>query len=228
MNRFAGLGAITTGQWLVVNTPRGATAETPAILLMRGLTGSADQTGADELIPGLVRAGFTVITADLGGTATWANSDFDDAMLDVVDYILLDRGHEKLFIVAASMGGYEALHWMRHNEGIYEKAALLLPVANGQFTYAADGGIAASMDAAWSGNWSAVQPTMDPSTPMNMRAHQRSRVRLWYGTNDPIAGSSALVNWASAVGCKALPLGNVGHTLGSMTAAPIVEYFQAP
>lgn len=215
--RTAGTGAYASNEKHLVITSTSYAGNGPLVIVGHGAGDNAwvYNTAASYRrdLEVLADAGCVVVAADLGG-ASWANDTFLARTADVISWAAStwDANTTRVSWIGDSMNGGAALNWAWRNTSQIGALALRVPGVAYNNIYNRIPSLAASMDAAYGGNWAANVATRDPMANTASIVPFASRVRLYYSTNDPfISLAQDIEPFVDATGVRAIPLGDVGH-----------------
>src|SRR5690606_21085215 len=71
--------------------------------------------------------------------------------------------------------------------------------------------ITALIDAAYDNDWENAKATSDPALNLGDFEGHEHKIRLYYSGNDGLIPAETVTDFAEAVGCRAVPIGDVGH-----------------
>ncbi len=189
------------------------------VIMCHGAGGTAlDYYGTAAIVPnGLAHVRVTSFGSDLGGQATFGNDDVIAAIDDVISWGAINYGTrtDKVAFWGYSMGAL-ALNWVWRNPTKLAAAAFGIPcVALEAFHDKNPGSFDALVELAYGGlaGYQAALPIHDPTRNTALLAPLADKVRLFYAPDDTLIDPVDVLAFAAAVGCTAVNVGNVGHTL---------------
>lgn len=222
-----GAGRTTEAFAFVYGRHRSKVAGSIPLVVCHGFGGDALQWYDSALgVAKLTRAlGLTeqpLLGADLDGLSTWGRAGFVDAIEDIIVHAnsVFGTRTDLVGMLGLSMGGL-GLNWVRQNANRLAAYAGLLPVAALDAMHDRDpGGRGATIESAYGGTSAynaalAANPSCDPNaaTSIAVLTTLKSKMRLWYSSDDTTVVPSEVTGFASAVGCEATNVGAVGHSL---------------
>ena len=231
-----GRGRYAVGEADVIVRPSVYAPPKPAVLHIHGVeagNGAADWMNVpsrNHIFDGITDAGYTIVSCDLGGSATWGNSVSQARIQDAYTYsqTLSGVADGPAILLGQSMGGLNALIFAKNNSSLVRSAVLLIPVCNladlamSQFEAA----ITASIGATYSEAAHGAQ--LNPVT--FGAALNGIPMQLWYGTTDTLCKpQDALALAALAPSIQLMPLagGHAESTVASIDAASIVQFMDS-
>ncbi len=137
----------------------------------------------------IARAGYTFISADLGGPQTWGNQTQQDRITGVYNYIQsLGPGNEEVLVVGQSMGGLGSLIWAANNKSKVKRVACLISVISLNSIYDMGGMYADLINSAYGGNYNkqTMSEYRDPLTMANIGKMSGVDIAIWYGASDQL------------------------------------------
>lgn len=232
-----GTGRYYTGENDVIARPSLYSAAKPAVLHIHGVeanAGAADWMSVSSRPPifkAITEAGYTIVSCDLGGSGTWGNATGQARIADAYTYSQTLAGvlPGKVILLGQSMGGLNAMIYMKNNAAKVSKAVLLIPVCNladlatSSFSSAITTALGATYSEATHG------ATLNPTT--FGAALNGIPIQLWYGTTDTLckpADSTQMGTLASSVVLKPLVGGHAESTVASIATSEIVSFINLP
>lgn len=207
-------GAYVASEWSVEITPvwRSTTRAVPFVWCHGfQLLGSAGLTArAYPYWPQLSKiahaAGCVILSADLGGSATWANDTAIARIDTLISWAASNLGTrtDRVFIGGESMGSLLALNWAWRNPvkvaGIWVRAPI---TRMREFHDLNPGGLAATMEAAYTNlaGLIAAYPTHDPAQNMGALGGLGYKTRLDATASDELIVSTAPILYQRQTGC---------------------------
>lgn len=172
----------------------------------------------------LADSGVCVVAVDCPG---WGNADARARVDDTISWAATELGADTdvgVVLIGDSRGATTSLNWAWRLVDPDRLAGLVLrvPAVDLAGLYERDfDGIAAELDAAWPGGFSAG----DPSDPANIDAQAAiaDKVRTWYSTDDPIVLPAEVTAWSDATGIRLTSYGAVGHSPWDAGATPWIS-----
>lgn len=172
-------------------------AERKAIVVLHGHGG-----GGVQFVPGtfvgdhaqvLADVGYWVFSIDAGGGATWNNDAAMTAITAAYNWLVAQgMSSAKIGLLAWSMGGGNALQWIKSNAALVAGAFLFAPASNLGYFY---GGGNAEIDTAYGGNY-AVNSVGHKISDELATWQNKCPIKLVHGTSDvtvPLAQSQAFI-----------------------------------
>lgn len=174
-------------------------------------------------------AGRPAISADLGGTAAWANATSEARVNDAVAYMRAQTAAHatRVVLLGASMGAATVLNWARTHVSQVAAIALLIPALDLEDIRDNDrGGLAASMNSAYGGA-SAFDTAMATRNPFDAAATLSGiPIKAWYASDDPICRPERVTSFIAAAGpqASAVNMGAVGHDATQANSADVASF----
>lgn len=236
---FLSSGKINSGEAEIIIRPKSFTGEKRGVLFVHGV--EAANGGAFEwqkfdpraqLISSIASAGYTVVSADLGGNATWGNATALARISSARNY-LLTQGvlPDQIAIIAASMGALNALCWIAANPGLASCFIGLLPVVNLTDVHANNrGGFRGTINAAYGGTYSeaANGATHNPATMAAAGKYLGVPMSLYYGESDSIVLPTTVSAFAGSAGvtciATAIPGGHAESTIAGLNISSLISF----
>lgn len=183
----------------------------PGVLHVHGAGGSAltalqwYDNGKPHASNVLADAGYTSVSADLGGAQTWGNSLATDRLTLARNYLqtLPHVKPGKVVLYAQSAGAIAALAWANANPGTVACMVLIIPVMNlTDIKVNNRTGYASLIDTAYGGTYSeAVHgATRNPKTMATAGKFKDFPILIHYGLTDTTCIPSETTAFATAVG----------------------------
>jgi S-formylglutathione hydrolase FrmB len=178
----------------------------------------------------LAGAGYTMVSADMGGVATWGNATAIARISSARTYIQTLAGVSagKVVLVGQSMGALNALNWARANPTLVHCVIALIPVIN--LTDVRDNhGLSASIDSAYAGGYSQATygAAHNPATFAAAGGLAGIPIQCWYGTTDTLclpAFATAFGAAANACVLKPVAGGHAEATIALMDPAQVLSF----
>src|SRR5690606_33764981 len=127
----------------------------------------------------------------------------------------------RVLLPAASAGGATAVNVLRAELDRVVGCCTRLGVTNIDAVYTMGNPLITELiDAAYGGDWSSAKATSDPALNLGDFEGHEHKIRLYYSTNDGLVPPVTQTGFASAVGCRAVPIGAVGHEEPAYDAFP--------
>lgn len=183
---------------------------------------TADASGK-QLAPTLADNGVVCASAAYGGAAQWGNDTSQTRIGQLFSLVQTRFGTktDKFVGIGVSKGATSMLNYARNNPTKVAALYLIAPAVNVSAIYNGDrGGLAASISAAYGGNWASAAATHDPALNTAAHASQGIPMKLMYGGSDTTCLSSEVTSFASATGAQAT---QVGAGLTHLTTAPAID-----
>lgn len=160
--------------------------------------------------------GFPVITADLGGPATWGNDTVQARITEAWNYMKLGWGvaHDGFVGYAQSMGGVALLNYMRAHPADMVALAGEVPVIGLDDTHDRDPlSLSGSIESAYGGlsAYNAAVATHDPYANMATHAALGIPTKFWVALDDPICSLAVALYFDAAGACDTVSIGTGGH-----------------
>lgn len=170
----------------------------------------------------LAEQGYVVVVPDLAGANTWGLDSVVHATTGRIQEVrttaasLWAADITKTVLIGDSMGGMNALGAYWRAPSNFKGCVLRCPVVLADALHDRDpGGLGALIDTAYGGgaNWEADKANRDPNDASHITqiAAVKSRVQIWYSTNDTTILTSDITTYTGSTGVKAIPFGAVGH-----------------
>lgn len=235
----AGVGRVTAGESDVVMRPKVRQGSKPGVLYVHGA--EADVGGAltwmtiatrAKLINAIADAGYTMLSCDLGGVATWGNDTAIARMTAAKDYLLTlqDVSAGPIILVGQSMGGQNALVWAAANPSLVKCIIGAIPVINIQDVR--DRVYTASVDAAYSGGYSDATygAAHNPYVIAGNGGLNGIPMQLWYGDSDTTClpqYTQDMATRANEVELHQLSGGHAEATVAQVDPSVVLNYIAA-
>jgi alpha-beta hydrolase superfamily lysophospholipase len=195
----------------------------PAVLHIHGAEGgkgAADWMAIPQRAPmfrGLTGAGFTVVSAELGGSATWGNDTGQSRIGSAYTYsqTLPDVTAGPVVLFAQSMGAVGAMIWARANRAKVAGVVLVIPVCNLSDLLSSE--YAQAIHTAHGGSYSEAThgATRNPLT--FAAALDGLPVQIWAGDSDALCKPADAIALAAAITTSELHLIPGGHAESTLT-----------
>lgn len=188
----------------------------------------------NERLAAVVDAGFTVTSADNGGSQTWGNQRSIDALDRAYGHTVSQKGAtgSKVAIMGDSMGGVVALGWAAQNRDKVSCFIGTIPVISIHDIVSNDrGGYGSLASAAYDGWDAADRQGYDLSLSGGARTPLRGLPMLiFYGTNDTICVPSVTEAFKTAMGSSCtlvpMPLGHEEAAYSTPDRTRIVDFLK--
>lgn len=217
----AGVGRVALGERDVIIYPTNHKQSMPGVVYVHGAEG--DMGGGltwmkiHERLPllrALSDAGHVIISADLGGVATWGN---DTALSRITAATSVLRAQNNVddgpvVLVGQSMGGLNSILWAKSNTDDVLCIVLVIPVIN--LTDIHDNrGLDTVIDAAYLGGYSedTYGSSKNPATLAANGELNGIEMLLYYGTTDTICVPSESIAFGNSVANAILVPLSGGH-----------------
>lgn len=205
------------------------------ILALHGSGGDALQFNLNQNpgghVQALADAGFYVVSIDAGGSTTWGNDTAMQAITDAYNYAIASLGSgAKVGILGWSMGGMNALNWLKRNPAKVSRMLLGAPASDLGAEHA-DATFTAAIDTAYANNYAVNSVGHDPILePVTFRG--LARTKIYHAQDDATIAVTRSRAFVAAVADPAIDLVEtaVGGHLGVWSPYPTadtVAYFQA-
>lgn len=188
-----------------------------------GLTWSPGWSGGDHVAE--LANDFIILSPDAGGTLTWGNNTAMSAIDAAYTYLrgtLGANGSTKIGLMGWSMGGLNALNWLKRNPEKVACTWLWSPMTN--LGAAQAGAYTAEINTAYSGNYATNSVGHDPI--VDAADYQGlGRIHLCHATNDSTINVTQSRDWVAAVNDPNVDLAetNTGGHTGLFTSWPTVD-----
>jgi pimeloyl-ACP methyl ester carboxylesterase len=192
----------------------------------------------NNLLAPLIDRGYTVLSCDFGGGATFGNDPnlarIDDALTFAAAKGLTTT---RVGLLGESMGSASVFLWASRHLAKVAAIATYLTIGDWDYVYAHNiAGQAAAMDTAYTspntpvGGWTANSPTRNPTSEQvygqlvaaGLAAHWRG----YYASDDPIGTPAQVIALASLLGVPdhAIDLGAGGHTDAPLATVDALDF----
>jgi hypothetical protein len=182
-----------------------------------------------RLINAIADAGYTMLSCDLGGVATWGNDTAVARITAAKNYLLTlqDVNAGKIILVGQSMGGQNALVWAAANPMLVKCVIGAIPVINIQDVR--NRVYTASVDAAYSGGYSDATygAAHNPYVIAGNGGLNNIPMQLWYGDADTTClpqYTQAMATRANVVELHQLSGGHAESTVAKIDPAVVLAY----
>jgi Dipeptidyl aminopeptidases/acylaminoacyl-peptidases len=236
-------GVIAAGENHVEIQPKTQPAvQLPGVLHVHGAGGSAltalqwYDNGKPHASNTLADAGYTSVSADLGGPQTWGNSVATNLITTAKNYLqtLPHVKPGKVVLYGQSAGGLAALNWAAANPTLVSCIVMVVPVINlTDIKVNNRTGYAALVDAAYGGAYSeAVHgATRNPKTMASAGKFAGIPILIHYGLTDTTCIPSETEAFATIVGenvdMVSHPTGHDMTTYGDVDNVALVDWITA-
>lgn len=223
---ISGIGGYATGEKWQIWKPSALHPGAPILVICHGASADGWYYGADQrrsrLCWHLARTGIVVAAADLGNAdpdkgplnGTWGTPLSVQRVGELITWAGTRWGVDtgRVLLLGDSAGGFTALNYLRAHPDQIIACATRLGGVNLDAAYT--GGnplITALIDAAYDNDWENAKGAADPSLNLSDFDGLGDRLRLYYSVNDGLIPAETVTDFAEAVGCRAVPIGEVGH-----------------
>ena len=187
--------------------------------------------GRGRLLRFLAMTGIVVAAADLGNadpdkgplTGTWGTPLSVQRVWELVDWAEDRWGVDptRVLLIGDSAGGATALNALRDDPDRVAACCTRLGVTDISAEYTMGNPLVTQLiDDAHGGDWTEVAAERDPALNLGDFVGHEHKIRLYYSTNDGLVPPVTQTGFAEAVGCRAVPIGDVGHEQLSYDAFP--------
>lgn len=230
-----GTGRYFAGEADVIVRPSLHVEPKPVVMHIHGA--EAGDGGADwmtmawrvRIFKALAVAGYTTVSCDLGGSATWGNDTGQSRISSAYSYSQNLAGIEQgpAILFAQSMGGLGAFIWTKNNPSLVKGIVALIPVIN--LADLQTSNYQAAINAAYDG-------TYDDATMGTQRNPRRfpqqlagTPIQLWYGTTDTLCKPEDAEFFGNESGAIMKPLagGHTEETVGMIGLEEIIKFLGA-
>jgi hypothetical protein len=196
----------------------------PLVLVAHGLLSNALTYGPAAIrrdLDYLANTGCLVVAADLAGDA-WGNAASVTAAENVITWAASRYGCDtsKVSWLADSMGFTVAVNWATAH--VAQVGAIIgrLPATHVDALHDRDGAVGPTVVAAYGTEaaWDAAKGTRDPISKAAALVALKDRIRCFYSTTDTLVLPAEVQAFATAVGCRAVPMGAFAHDMTAMTS----------
>lgn len=237
-----GVGDITAAESFIISKPKNYLGPKRAVIYCHGDEGTnpaaiqyLQYVQRSTLIASIANNGHFLLSADLGGNATWGNNTVIARITSAVNYMLLQGvSPGKITLLLGSMGTVGGYAWAAANLGLVSCVVGMLPVVDLTDVWANNrGGYTATINAAYGGAYSeaAFGAQHNPKTMALAGAYAGMPMQLWYGTTDAIVIPATVVAFQAAVGasCIAYPIvgGHAETTIGNIDLTVMNAFIDA-
>lgn len=231
----AGVGGYALDEKWQVWRPAPMPARPPLLVLCHGAAAHGWYYGESpvrgRLCRSLAMTGIVCIAADLGNadldkgplTGTWGTPLSVQRVWELVDWAAGRWGVDpnRVLLLGDSAGGATALNALRDDPNRVAACCTRLGVTNITYEYEMGNPLITQLiDEAHGGNWTEVAAERDPALNLGDFEGHEHKIRLYYSGNDGLVPASTQTGFASAVGCRAVPIGDVGHEEPAYAAFP--------
>lgn len=175
----------------------------------------------NERLAAILDAGYTVDSADNGGSQTWGNQFSLDRLSLAYGHLTSQPGvsGQKIALMGDSMGGIVSLNWMRYNADKVSCFIGTIPVVSpNDVSVNNRGGYGSLVNAAYGGTWEADDKQgYDPLFAAQMllsdlNQYKKIPMLIFYGLNDQVCSPAVTEEFAQRVGSNVtlVPM-NLGH-----------------
>ena len=236
----AGLGRVFAGEADVIIRPTNYGPAKAGVIYVHGAEGEPGGgltwMKVPERIPllrAIAAAGHSIISADLGGVATWGNDTALSRISAARTYLQSLAGVTagRVILVGQSMGGQNSLVWAKNNPTLVHCVVAIIPVIDLADIHD-NRGLGASIDSAYAGGYN--QATMgaarNPATFAAAGALNGIPIQCWYGATDTLCLPGFTEVFATkADDCElhSLPGGHAEATAGAVDPAAVLAFLRA-
>ena len=202
------------------------------VIAPHGAGGAPDQY--DTASPGwatweLMKAGFPLLQATLGGGSTWGNDTAIARMTDLYNYSQSQgRFATKVHLLGTSMGTLTALNWARANLAKVQSVVVIVPALHLQEIHELNQlGFAATIATSAGGSANLTSAYYDTHDPYKFRAELAGiPIKLLYSATDAFLASRNITFAASSGlhSAEAIPGAN-GHDMTLLDPAKVAAWF---
>lgn len=231
-----GIGRYYSGEADVVCRPSVYSENKPAVIHVHGVeagNGAADWMNVSSrprMFNAFTDAGYTVVSCDLGGSATWGNDTAQSRLTSAYSYSqgLAGVRTGKAILFGQSMGGLNSLVWAKNNKSSVLGMVLVIPVCN--LTDLASGQFSSAINAAYGGSYSQASNGA-ARNPVTFGASLAGLpVQLWYGDSDTLCKPADAQTLSSLIGtCTLKPLagGHAEETVAKVDTSQVQDFIGA-
>lgn len=232
----AGIGRVTVSEADVIMRPKCRNSSKPGVLYVHGA--EADVGGGltwmniatrARLINAIADAGYTMLSCDLGGVATWGNDTAIARITAAKNYLLTlqDVSAGKIILVGQSMGGQNSLVWAAANPTLVKAIIGAIPVINIQDVR--NRVYTTSVDAAYSGGYTDATygALHNPYVIAGNSGLNDIPMQLWYGDSDTTClptYTQAMATRANTVELHTLSGGHAESTVAEIDPSVVLSY----
>ncbi len=226
---------------LLIKQPNDTTpvGDRRAIIVLHGHGASATQWTVGNFVSddaqALADAGYYVFAIDGGGTATWnadAATGAAGAITGAYGWLVAQGYNAKVGLMGWSMGGGNALQWIKNNPTLVSGALLWAPMSDLAYFHAnGTAGQIAEIDTAYAGDY-AVNSVGHRISDEYATWRDKCPIKLIHGDADPtvpIALSQAFVAGVNQSQVTLTTVAGADHTtiFSGVTTASTVAFFDA-
>jgi len=236
----AGAGRVFAGEQDVIIRPTNFGPAGPGVIYVHGAEGEPGGgltwMKVPQRIPllrAIAGAGHTIVSADLGGVATWGNDTALARISAARAYLQSLSGVSagRVILVGQSMGGQNAFVWAKNNPSLVHCVVAIIPVID-LADIRDNRGLAASIDSAYPGGYN--QATMgaarNPATFAAAGALSGIPIQCWYGATDALclpAFTQVFATKADECELHSVPGGHAEDTAGAVDPATVLAFLRA-
>lgn len=239
MITVCGVGNVFSGESDVIMRPDSASSKIGVIYVHGaeaevggGLTWMKISTRA-ILINAIADAGYTMISADLGGTGTWGNDTAISRITAAKNYLQSMVGvlPGKVILIGQSMGGLNAMVWASKNPNLVQCLIGAIPVVNLTDVYG--GGIYTNaINAAYGGTYSEASygASHNPYTFSGNGSLNQIPMQIWYGDSDTTClpqYSSSMASRANMCECHSISGGHAESTVAEIDPSVVLSFIKS-
>lgn len=222
----AGVGGYAVDEKWQVWRPAPMPARPPLLVLCHGAASHGWYYGEvpvrGRLCRSLAMTGIVCIAADLGNadpdngplTGTWGTPLSVQRVWELVDWSAGRWGVDpnRVLLLGDSAGGATALNALRAEPDRVSACCTRLGITNIDAEYTMGNPLITQLiDEAYGGDWSSAKATSDPALNLGDFEGHQHKIRLYYSVDDGLVPAWTVTDFAEAVGCRAVPIGEVGH-----------------
>jgi pimeloyl-ACP methyl ester carboxylesterase len=230
--RTFGADAYHVGENQVVWLPTNLRAGAPLLVVCHGTAAQAswysESSERYRPLEGVAGTGIVVIAGDLGEPSNadgWGNDLSVARVWEVVDWAESEFGCDTTLIHlrGESAGGATALNAARERPAQTGSVHLAAGVCDIEAIYQGGAGNSLLVDLidmayAVGGGWPAQRATHDPALNTAELVPLADRIRCYYTSGDGLVPPQATIDFAAAVGCGLIPVGDMPHSDAVLTA----------